>query len=320
MTEVSTSRHFGTEERRSPLLRGEQSGLWVHGGGLHARPAGRVSHGACALVAMTLLMPVGPARGAEATAWAKGAHSAARLIDGGAASEAPGTRRVGLEVRLDPAFITYWRNPGDAGVPPTFTFAGSTNLKSADVSYPAPGRLAEAGAAAYGYSGDVTFPIAVTPLDPAQPVSLRVDLAYAVCHEICLPVRAALSIALEGTPSAEASRVRAAFEAVPRPAAIGQSVAGLAILRARPAPAGGIAVEAQAPEGSTLFVEAPDAFDFEAQAPEPAADGRLLFPVKRVDGPENAPAPPLTLTLVAPGDPPKAIEVKLQLDAAAKTP
>ena len=280
--------------------------------------AASTSRSFVAIAAFAILASLAPALAAEATAWTKGAHSAARLIDGG--TKPDGTRLAGVEIRLDPAFITYWRNPGDAGVPPTFDVAGSTNLKSADIRYPAPTKLDEAGATAFGYTGDVTFPIAIVPLDPAQPVGLHLDIAYAVCHDICLPARAALAIDLDGNPSAEASRIDLAMAAVPHPAALGESVGSLAILGLAPAAAGGLSVAAKAPPGSTLFVEAPDAFDFEAGAPTASADGRLMFPVKRVEGPDDAPAPPLTLTLVAPGDPPKAIEVRVQLDAAAKTP
>ena len=72
---------------------------------------------------------------------------------------------VGLEVALDDGWKTYWRMPGDSGVPPTFEWTGSTNLEKANVLYPAPVRMKEAGGEAIGYEGTVLFPIATTPKD-----------------------------------------------------------------------------------------------------------------------------------------------------------
>ncbi len=93
-------------------------------------------------------------------------------------------------------------------MPPSFDVAASTNLKSAEVRYPAPERLDEAGRQAFGYSHDVVFPILVTPLDPAKPVTLAVGFDYAVCYNICLPARAELRLILDGRPSAEGTGSR----------------------------------------------------------------------------------------------------------------
>src|ERR1700736_867532 len=87
---------------------------------------------------------VRPAAAADAFAsdWANNLKSAARLIAG---APAGGGLEGGGEVKLAPGAITYWRNPGDSGLPPTLSFEGSSNLAQARVSYPAPRRLAEAG-------------------------------------------------------------------------------------------------------------------------------------------------------------------------------
>ena len=82
-------------------------------------------------------------------------------------------RGAGFEIALAPGAITYWRDPGEAGVPPTFDFSGSANLAKAEVEYPAPERIAEPdGSTAFGYDASVILPIRVTPADPAKPVRL----------------------------------------------------------------------------------------------------------------------------------------------------
>ena len=68
---------------------------------------------------------------------------------------ASGRRRI----ELAPGAITYWRNPGDAGLPPTLSFEGSSNLAQARTSFPAPRRLPEGSGEAFGYDGGLIFPI-----------------------------------------------------------------------------------------------------------------------------------------------------------------
>ncbi len=267
----------------------------------------------------------GPTCAAEASAWVEGAHSRARLIDAGLAAPGGATLLLaGIEIRLAPQFITYWRDPGDAGVPPTFDFDHSTNLAAAEVRYPAPEMLDEAGAKAFGYAGDVVFPVIVTPADPAKPVQLSVRLDYAACHEICLPAKADLSAVLDRRSSAETGRVRDALAAVPRPDRVGGTGGSVRILAVRP-DRDGFSVDAEVGEGrGTLFVEAPEGWVYQAGAgvrPPPAGAARtgagvVMFPVKLLDRPRGTDVPdrPVVLTLVAPAG---AIEVPVQLDGAA---
>ena len=79
--------------------------------------------------------------GDDASRWDGDARSAARLISG-LQAETGGALRAGVEVRLKAGWHTYWRYPGDAGVPPQFDFKDSQNVKRLDVLWPAPQRLA----------------------------------------------------------------------------------------------------------------------------------------------------------------------------------
>ena len=145
-----------------------------------------------------------------ASAWAKSLKSSARLI-------AAGASLAGVEIQLAPGAITYWRNPGDAGAPPVFSFEGSANLASAEPRFPAPTRIAEGEGEAFGYDRGVILPIAVTPIDPSKPVTLALKLNYAACEKICVPARADLSLALPAsTDSPYAGAIAAADAQVPR--------------------------------------------------------------------------------------------------------
>ena len=101
----------------------------------------------------------------DASRWDGDARSAVRLVAGAppagktAATTTTTTLRAGVEVRLKPGWHTYWRYPGDAGVPPRFDFAGSQNVKSVDVLWPAPQPIREQGLIAIGYISDVIWPV-----------------------------------------------------------------------------------------------------------------------------------------------------------------
>ena len=155
----------------------------------------------------------------DVTGWDGDARSAARLV-AGSQPAADGALRAGLEIRLKSGWHTYWRYPGDAGVPPQFDFAASQNLKRAVVLWPAPQRIEEAGGSTIGYLGSVIFPVRVEPLDPAKPVLLRLKLGYAICEKLCVPAEAKAELAvgkgvIKGATSRDAALL-AAEARVPR--------------------------------------------------------------------------------------------------------
>ena len=162
----------------------------------------------------------GPAAAADpfASDWANNLKSSARLIAG---APSGGGFEAGVEIKLAPGAITYWRNPGDSGLPPTLSFEGSTNLAQARVSFPAPRRIAEAGGGeAFGYDRALVLPIEVDPIEPAKPVTLSLKLNYAVCEQICVPAQASLSLALPGADapaSPYAPAIAKARQETPRP-------------------------------------------------------------------------------------------------------
>ena len=207
--------------------------------------------------------------------WSVSAKSRARLIaDAGGA---------GLQIELSPGAITYWRDPGEAGVPPTFDFSGSQNLAKAEVAFPAPERIAEPdGGVAFGYREGVILPIAATPADSSKPVRLVARVNYAVCEKICLPARASAEILMGEpgvSPFADAlSRARAAAPAQVEAAKLG------AVVSATGAKSWRLCL-AEAP--LDLFVEAPEGFWVE---PKREADGRC-FGLSLQQAPDGAKPP-----------------------------
>jgi DsbC/DsbD-like thiol-disulfide interchange protein len=131
-----------------------------------------------------------------------------------------GRHMAALDLALAPGWKTYWRSPGDAGIPPTFDWSGSKNLKSVRVHWPAPDVFQANGMQTIGYHDHLILPLEVTAVDPSQPVTLSVTVDLGVCDEICLPASVSLRSDLvspgapdAGIKSALADRAATADEA-----------------------------------------------------------------------------------------------------------
>ena len=203
----------------------------------------------------TLLIAASPATAADdASRWDGDARSAIRLIAGSSPAGKTAPLRAGIEIRLKPGWHTYWRYPGDAGVPPRFDFAGSQNVKAVEVLWPAPQRIPEESLVAIGYTGDVTLPLAIVPQNAAKPVVLRLKLDYAVCEKLCVPAEGKGELVLAGGPSSQDAALAAAAARVPQKVALGQG-STLAIKSVRREDGAGrprIVVDVAAPPGTSV--------------------------------------------------------------------
>lgn len=129
-----------------------------------------------------------------------------------------GTRMAAVSLVLAPGWKTYWRAPGDAGIPPVFDWSGSQNLAGVTIHWPRPEVFEVNGLRSIGYHDGVVLPIEVAPRDPAQPVRLQGNLKLGVCRDICVPAEVALSGELSGAGAPDAA-IAAALGARPQSAA-----------------------------------------------------------------------------------------------------
>jgi DsbC/DsbD-like thiol-disulfide interchange protein len=141
---------------------------------------------------LSLLLGLGAPASAERSGWSAADRSQIRLL----LSPAPrgSTLSGGLEIALEPDWYTYWRHPGEAGVPPSFDFSGSRNVASVQVLYPAPERHDDGFSVSLVYRDEVVFPLLVTPLDASQPVTVAVEASFGVCRDVCIPTRAGAEV------------------------------------------------------------------------------------------------------------------------------
>ncbi|AGI65949.1 hypothetical protein OAN307_c01820 [Octadecabacter antarcticus 307] len=99
-----------------------------------------------------------------------------------------GTHMAGLQLRLAPGWKTYWRTPGDGGIPPRFGWLGSQNLAAAAFHWPVPEVFDQNGMRSIGYTNVVVIPVEMTLNDPNTPAQMRGQIQIGVCEEICVPV------------------------------------------------------------------------------------------------------------------------------------
>lgn len=148
----------------------------------------------------------GNARAASSQAVHAGEAKVRLLVSGLSDTNSAPVFKGGVEIVLTPGWKTYWRYPGDAGIPPRFDWGGSENVARVEVLYPAPKRIMDgAGQSSIGYEDRVTFPLRIHATDPSKPVALKLKLDFATCEKLCIPAEAILSIAFSADASVEAA-------------------------------------------------------------------------------------------------------------------
>ncbi len=171
----------------------------------------------CLTVMAATIVLAAPAQSADG--WTKTPNSRVRLNwCGGAEGVDPkfakhAVELAFLEMHLDPGWKTYWRSPGDSGVPPTATWDKSKNLAQASFYFPAPHRMADQGGESIGYKDRVVLPLRVERTNNNAAVGLAMTLSFGVCKNICVPVDVDLSA---GCFSDSRDDIAINVEAVPR--------------------------------------------------------------------------------------------------------
>lgn len=227
------------------------------------------------VAALTLSVPAHAASGA----WADSGFVHARLLSAVAGTGDLASVPAALEVRLDGDWKTYWRSPGDAGLPPTLSWDGSRNLRSATLAYPKPERLTLLNLQTFGYKHEVVFPIDVAVDAPGKPLDLRLKLDLLVCAELCVPKQVSLALSVPAGPAVadpEGQRIAKARAAVPTGAATsGLSITSVSAVSDRGGPALEVKASARDPlRHPDVIVEVDPPLSFGLPSLQLSADGR----------------------------------------------
>ena len=220
---------------------------------------------------------------ASASPWIDSTNSKVRLVSGRVDLDGKSTLLAGVQLRMNSGWKTYWKNPGDSGVPPSFDWSGSKNLKHAELLYPAPHRFADANGMAIGYDDEVVFPVKLTPEREGEPIELKLAFAYGLCKDLCIPNDVSLGLALAADAGkGDALLLETFLTRVPKSAKSGvlPEVSGVEAKLDGEAPE--LVVNALFPPGATgtdLFIDGGDVFVPVPRPLGPLADGRQRFAV-----------------------------------------
>ena len=151
---------------------------------------------------------------AAKTDWAETEGGAMRLV---MTRDGIGPARGVLQIRLEPGWKTYWRDPGDGGIPPSLVGKGM----AVEFQFPAPVRINENGSVFSGYHDGVSLPFVL----PEALVPLEKLTAFiGVCSDICVPFQAEFPLGIDEN---DAAIVDAAFAKLPKPAGPNEGIASI---------------------------------------------------------------------------------------------
>lgn len=226
------------------------------------------------LTAAALLLPTGGR--AVMSDWASNEGGRMRLVVLDA--DANGNRAAVLQIEPNPGWTTYWREPGDSGIPPSVTFAPGSPFGLASLSFPVPKRLDNGDVRDIGYDTAVSLPMVLTGPFSQATMPLDATVFIGLCRNICIPFQADLTVAL--SPGTEASAEEAAIlvdaqTRLPESPSADFAVSGFAMA----ADLKKLRLELVLPKGASerpqIMATGPNGYVFTDYSATPTADGRL---------------------------------------------
>ena len=259
-----------------------------------------------AAVALLVSIQSDAVRADDASPWLRDGHSAVRLLAG---SRSGTVLLGGIAFQIQPGWKTYWRNPGDSGVPPRFDFSKSENIEAVTVMWPAPLKFDDgAGGHSIGYHDQIVLPLRIIAKNADKPVTLRAEINYAVCEKLCIPVEASAELGFNSVASTEDGALRAALDTVPKPATIGD-----------PNPLTIRDIRRDGPAKVIVDVVTPDARDVNLFVEGPTPDWALPIPAPLEPSPPGVKRFSFDLDGLPPGAKPDGAALKFTLVGPEKS-
>ena len=164
-------------------------------------------------IAAILLLPAGSFCFAEA---GRTPHPVqARLLADVEAVEPGAVLRLGVALKMDPGWHTYWQYSGDAGIPTQVDWRLPPGYAAGALQWPVPRKYTEAGdLTVYGYADEVLLysEIKTPSASTAGTASFEAAVSWLVCREICIPGGAEVSVSLPVRKGQAAPANRSIFE------------------------------------------------------------------------------------------------------------
>ena len=240
--------------------------------------------------------------------WKKAYKSRVRLISGETNLSAKNGSYAGVQIQMSKGWKTYWRSPGESGVPPSFDWSGSSNLKNISIQWPAPKKYKDEYSTSIGYKREVILPLKITAKDASKPVKMKLRFGYGICSDICVPVEKHLKLTISPLQAGQNSLLTRYRQMVPKSVAVtGRVVNGFSIQKVSVNLKGkkpNIIVDTSVPldtKRAELYVEASNGFYLPLTISERPSAGnrrRFIIDLTKSDPPKDLIGRTLALTLV----------------------
>lgn len=200
-----------------------------------------------------------------------------------------GTHVAALKFSLADGWKTYWRAPGDAGIPPRIGWRGSRNLDAVEIVWPTPQQTTTSGMRTIGYADDLVLPLRLTPGQAGRAIALQVRLELGVCKDICMPVE--MTVAADLPPGIRERDPRIAAALAARPYTAAEAGVGRVACSLSPIDGGGLRLVAEvdmdqmgAREWIVVETDSPDLWVAQSDTQRQGKRLRAVTEVHHVEG------------------------------------
>jgi thiol:disulfide interchange protein DsbD len=154
---------------------------------------------------------------------AQAAHTQVRLLLSAETARPGDTVLAGVDLKMEPGWHTYWKNPGEAGMATKIEWQLPPGVTAGEIQWPLPEKLPPAEVTTYGYNDEVML---IVPLKLAKdlkpgPLDLKAKVSWLECKEACIPgsgsVEATLTVGNEIKTSANAAIITSWQSKLPKP-------------------------------------------------------------------------------------------------------
>ena len=141
-------------------------------------------------------------------------HLRSRLVASTDAAVPGQTLKLGLLLEHDEGWHTYWKNPGDSGLPTRMEFALPDGLAAGEIEWPLPERQPAGGLVNFGYSHTELLPVSVAvPANvAAESIAITLKASWLICELECIPGSGEYRLELPVAQSTQPSAHLSAFE------------------------------------------------------------------------------------------------------------
>ena len=134
---------------------------------------------------------------------------------------------LGLQLAHQPEWHTYWKNPGDSGLPTMLEWKLPAGIDAGEIAWPTPKKIPIGTLANYGYENTVLLPVPLTiaPGFNASQLDIKLKASWLVCRKECIPQEGefTLSVPAKSSTATNSQLFAATFAAAPKPLAGGSS-------------------------------------------------------------------------------------------------